>query len=308
MIQFNCPICGKNVTAPDDKAGRLGKCICGNRVRVPIGQRSENAGKLSGTEPPPSTPNTDCDVVLKNLAQLSLAQKARDRASWVGNAITAEPTQDVNKKAGLSSESYQPGEKQDGICFACPRCGKTIFASNENAGLIAVCVCGNTMRIPMPPEPPRSAANPGRQQERAIAGNAFTVEPIQDAPEKASYPFASVPVRPPNAAQKRESPSYAEQYAKMKLDEEARKRERHEKAKGFGQTVATGCGVFLVLLLCLSLLGVITGSPSSSSSSSSSAHSIPCPVCHEVVDWDNYNWNMNCCQRCFFNIAQKLRP
>ncbi len=35
MINFKCPVCGKGVTAPDSAAGKMGKCSCGERLRIP---------------------------------------------------------------------------------------------------------------------------------------------------------------------------------------------------------------------------------------------------------------------------------
>lgn len=35
MIRFPCPLCGQSIKAPDDAVGKLGKCKCGELVRVP---------------------------------------------------------------------------------------------------------------------------------------------------------------------------------------------------------------------------------------------------------------------------------
>src|SRR5947207_14990867 len=35
MIRFDCPSCGHSIKAPDDAAGKTGKCKCGERVRIP---------------------------------------------------------------------------------------------------------------------------------------------------------------------------------------------------------------------------------------------------------------------------------
>ena len=35
MIRFNCPTCRKELSVPDSAAGKTGKCLCGERVRVP---------------------------------------------------------------------------------------------------------------------------------------------------------------------------------------------------------------------------------------------------------------------------------
>jgi hypothetical protein len=35
MIRFPCPTCGKTIKAPEEAAGKTGKCRCGGLVRVP---------------------------------------------------------------------------------------------------------------------------------------------------------------------------------------------------------------------------------------------------------------------------------
>lgn len=35
MIRVTCPTCGKTMSAPDTKAGKTGKCPCGERIRMP---------------------------------------------------------------------------------------------------------------------------------------------------------------------------------------------------------------------------------------------------------------------------------
>ncbi len=39
-IEFKCPGCGATHSVPDDKAGVIGKCRCGEKVRVPDAARS----------------------------------------------------------------------------------------------------------------------------------------------------------------------------------------------------------------------------------------------------------------------------
>lgn len=40
MIRFSCPCCGHAIKAPDEAAGKTGKCKCGEPVRVPVPPKS----------------------------------------------------------------------------------------------------------------------------------------------------------------------------------------------------------------------------------------------------------------------------
>jgi hypothetical protein len=53
MIRFTCPTCGKNLSAPDESAGKIGKCSCGERGRVPVPPPSPMA---VADVPPPLIP------------------------------------------------------------------------------------------------------------------------------------------------------------------------------------------------------------------------------------------------------------
>lgn len=43
MIRFHCPSCGDSIKAPDDAAGKTGRCKCGELVRVPTPNPFEQA-------------------------------------------------------------------------------------------------------------------------------------------------------------------------------------------------------------------------------------------------------------------------
>lgn len=58
MIRFSCPVCGHAIKAPDDAAGKTGKCKCGEQVRVPSPQSSVTVKKPSSPRPIPA-PRSD---------------------------------------------------------------------------------------------------------------------------------------------------------------------------------------------------------------------------------------------------------
>jgi hypothetical protein len=41
MIRFHCPTCGQTIKALEGTAGKTGKCKCGELVRVPTRESSE---------------------------------------------------------------------------------------------------------------------------------------------------------------------------------------------------------------------------------------------------------------------------
>lgn len=58
MIRFSCPACGHAIMAPDEAAGKTGKCKCGGRVRVPSSPPSIAVGEPSLLNPAP-VPSSD---------------------------------------------------------------------------------------------------------------------------------------------------------------------------------------------------------------------------------------------------------
>src|SRR5437016_5568666 len=61
MIRFSCPTCGKRLAVSDERAGRSGKCTCGELVRVPHScSPSEEvvAGDFRKTEDAPDKPKS----------------------------------------------------------------------------------------------------------------------------------------------------------------------------------------------------------------------------------------------------------
>jgi hypothetical protein len=48
MISFDCPVCGKRLKAPDEGAGRKGRCSCGSVFVIP---RPGNSGRVEVTDP-----------------------------------------------------------------------------------------------------------------------------------------------------------------------------------------------------------------------------------------------------------------
>jgi len=51
MIRFSCPTCGNAIKAPTEAAGKIGKCQCGARLRIPFPRSASAIG-----DPPPPYP------------------------------------------------------------------------------------------------------------------------------------------------------------------------------------------------------------------------------------------------------------
>lgn len=52
MIEVDCPTCGKTLYVPEEKAGQIGKCPCGERLRIPGQPPVKQAAAVT---PPPAT-------------------------------------------------------------------------------------------------------------------------------------------------------------------------------------------------------------------------------------------------------------
>ena len=64
MLTFECPYCGRSQKAPEEHAGRFGRCkACGGRIKVPplleleldLEETENPAPETSSGKPPPST-------------------------------------------------------------------------------------------------------------------------------------------------------------------------------------------------------------------------------------------------------------
>src|ERR1700687_2943105 len=118
------------------------------------------------------------------------------------------------------------------IRFNCPICGKELVTPDEAAGKTGKCACGESLRVPIP----TSIVAPNQVVDPLSA-------PITASVQHAANPPSEVVATPPKAEQL----SYSEQYAKMKLEEEARKKaEERRKQESRRRTESIVGAVFFV--------------------------------------------------------------
>lgn len=96
MIRFACPTCGNSLSAPDESAGKIGKCSCGQRVRVPIPPPSQTAvadvPPLLIPSPPAVLPSNLPTVSATSPLPISQTQGRFPRSPWaivIGLALLA---------------------------------------------------------------------------------------------------------------------------------------------------------------------------------------------------------------------------
>jgi hypothetical protein len=88
MIQVSCPSCGKIRTVPHDAAGKIWKCSCGERVRIPgivsTAEALKSAPGVARKADPLAAPSPVVNPPLRALHSVpSLSPRSTSAAKWV---------------------------------------------------------------------------------------------------------------------------------------------------------------------------------------------------------------------------------